>query len=164
MFNPKRFSNYLRERLIIDIHIIENLLLQNDFVILNNRNSHNYNQFLNEDGILRFNNPSMHVNTSNMSVNAGVSTRTASGNTINFEDIGILLPIETTKLDVLAQIELLEKQIREKTEELDTQRSYIDYMVATNRDIMIGEEYDEWKKECVKKTLKPTTFPSTVKV
>jgi len=151
-------EDYIRDQSEITDQEIRQLLFTKKFCILRNSNGHNYRRFVDSKGILRFNNPRLHLafsgsNRTGGSINMGCIGDGNSGNHIRFHDIGLII-VEKSKKDIINRIQLLNKKKTDIEEKLNTYLEQLDFLINTNSDEFDQEEFDKWKKEKIKNELK----------
>jgi len=149
--NTLPFTKYLTKIGVTNDNQIKEILLTEEFILLGNRNSHNYNSFV-KNGILKFNNPDMAVSYTGRKITGGCITQSGhTSNSLNMLDLAILIAIPKSK--IIRKLEDTENELRNVQNYKNLLIEQLSYLVETNKEGFNKKEFEKWKKDKITESL-----------
>ena len=133
---------------------IKNLLLSKKykFFIVSNGNGHNYHPFADKiTGQIIFNNPNIIIKSRSLA-NGLLLHGIESGNNLNYSDI-VMMEAITKKIDIIKSITDINEDIINLQKEKKIKEEQLKYLIEINKNIFNEDEFINWKKNKVVKSL-----------
>ena len=141
MEDYKNFHEYLKSQPNLTTLLIKEHLLNLEFEIIGNSNSHNYSKFADEKGRFIFNNLE-NAEYSGRSIHRGCVSGTEIGNSLNFSDIRAI--VDLNRIRILKRIEICDSEMlllnQKKNEALDQ----LEFLTLSNKETVTKEEFSKY--------------------
>jgi hypothetical protein len=142
----KNLKEYFNQKSkYIDISDLFNSIIKTSkFKIVGNCNGHNYDEFLDDEGFLTFNNINIVFDGENV-VRGCINEEGRAGNTISIKDLYPILVVN--KLQILKEIEAINKNIDILEQNRLKITLKLEYLIKNNKKELTDEEYEKYAIE-----------------